>query len=114
MVAIALSVAWTIVWLLARPPVDTADLPVIGRVPMPLVALGASLLVGYLLARSLALHAGWVGRRWAARLRDEIVTALDRELVEHGFEAVDRLETARRVLWDATRDVILEQKSFKP
>lgn len=104
--AIALSVAWTIVWLVARPAVDMANLPIIGRVPMPLVALVASLLVGYLLARSLGLHAGWIGRRWAARLRGELTTAVEREVAVHGLEPLDRLETARRALWDATRDVI--------
>ena len=104
--AIALSVAWTIVWLLARPAVDSADLPIIGRVPMPLVALTASLLVGYLLARFLGLHAGWIGRRWAARLRREVASEVEREVAEHGLEPLDRLETARQGLLEATRDVI--------
>ena len=104
--AIVLSVAWTIVWLIARPVVDSANLPVVGRVPMPLVALVASLLVGYLLARSLGVHAGWVGRRWAARLRSNIATEVAREVAVHGLEPLDRLETARRVLWAASRDVI--------
>lgn len=103
--AIALSVAWTIVWLLARPAVDAADLPIIGRVPMPLVALTASLLVGYLLARFLGLHAGWIGRRWAARLRREVASEVEREVTEHGLKPLDRLETARQVLLEATRDV---------
>ena len=94
-----------IVWLLARPAVDSADLPVIGRVPMPLVALAASLLVGYLLARFLGLHAGWIGRRWAARLRREVASEVEREMAEHGLKPLDRLETARRVLLEATRDV---------
>jgi hypothetical protein len=105
--AIVLSVVWTIVWLIARPAVDSANLPVIGRMPMPLVALVASLLTGYLLARSLGLHAGWVGRRWAARLRGKIATEVSREVGVHGLEPLDRLETARHALWAATRDVIL-------
>lgn len=104
--AIVLSVAWTIVWLIARPAVDSANVPVIGRVPMPLVALVASLLVGYLLARSLGVHAGWVGRRWAARLRGNIATEVGREVAVHGLVPLDRLEAARRALWAATRDVI--------
>lgn len=103
--AIAFSVAWTILWVIARPPVDSANLPVLGLVPMPLVALVASLLVGYLLARSLGLHAGWVGRRWAGRLRGEIATAVEREVADHGLEPLDRLEAARRALWEATRDL---------
>jgi hypothetical protein len=104
--AIALSAAWTMVWLIARPPVDMADLPIIGRLPMPFFALVASVLVGYVLARSLGVHAGWIGRRWAGRLRGEIAAAVEREVVEHGLEQLSRLETARRALWQASRDVI--------
>jgi len=105
--AIALSVAWTIVWIIARAEVDTATLPVIGRVPMPLVAVVASLLVGYVLAKALGVHAGWIGRRWAGRLRGEIATAVQREVVEHGLDHLSRLEAARHALWEATRDVTL-------
>lgn len=104
--AIALSATWTLVWLIARPPVDTADLPIIGLLPMPLVVLVASLVAGYVLARSLGLHAGWIGQRWAGRLRGEIAAAVDREVVEHGLEELGRLESARRGLWEATRDVL--------
>jgi hypothetical protein len=104
--AIALSVGWTMVWLIARPPVDMADLPIIGRLPMPFVALVASVLVGYLLARSLGIHAGWIGRRWARRLRGEIATAVEREIGEHGLAELGRLERARTTLWQATRDIV--------
>jgi hypothetical protein len=104
--ATALSVAWIVLWVLAHPPVDSVQLPVLGLVPMPFVALVASLLVGYVLARSLGLHAGWVGRRWAGRLRREITAAVEREVAEYGLEPLDRLEAARRTLGEATRDVI--------
>ena len=83
-VGVALSVAWIIVWLIARPAVDMAALPAIGRVPMPLVALVTSLLLGYVLARSLGVHAGWIGRRWAGRWRRAIATAVEREVGEQG------------------------------
>jgi hypothetical protein len=103
--AIAVSVAWTIVWILARPPVDLVDLPVVGRVPMPLVAVVGSLVVGYLLARIVGLHAGWIGRRWAGRLRREVSTAVEREIAEGGLAPVDRLEAARHVLWSSVRAI---------
>ena len=102
-VAIALSAAWVVLWVLARPPVTSAELPILGRVPMPFLALVASVLVGYLLARLLGLHAGWVGRRWAARLRRDVETAIERELTDHALTPVDRLETARHDLWTAAR-----------
>jgi len=102
-VAIALSVAWTIVWVLARPPVDSVDVPVIGVVPMPFVAVVVSLFVGYLLARVVGLHAGWIGRRWAGRLRREIAASVEREIADRGFEPLDRLEAARQALWASAR-----------
>ena len=104
--AIALSVVWIVLWVLARPPVATVELPILGPVPMPLVALVASIIVGYLLARTLGLHAGWMGRRWAARLRRDVATAIERELIEHALQPVDRLEAARRSLWSAARGAI--------
>ncbi len=100
--AIAVSVAWVVVWILARPPVDSLVLPILGPVPMPLVAVFVSLAVGYLLARLLGLHAGWVGRRWAGRLRREIAEAVEREIGAHGLEALDDLEAARTTLWEST------------
>jgi hypothetical protein len=70
---------------------------------MPFAILVVSLLAGYLLARVLGWHAGWVGRRWAARLRRDIEAAVDRELTDHALEPLDRLESARRALWAASQ-----------
>lgn len=56
--------------------VGTVALPYLGPVPTPLVLLAAALVAGYVLARLLQLHAGWLGRRWArsvgARVRGEV------------------------------------------
>ncbi len=104
--AIGLSVAWIVMWVLTRPPVATVELPILGPLPTPFVALVASVIVGYLLARTLGLHAGWVGRRWAARLRRDVAMAIERELTGHALQPVDRLEAARRSLWSAARGSI--------
>ncbi len=104
--SIVLSVAWIIVWILARPPVDSVDVPVIGLVPMPFALLVASLFSGYVLARVIGLHAGWLGRRWAERLRHEIATAVEGEIGEHGLAPLDRLEDARQALWTSSREMI--------
>ncbi len=45
-VAIAVSAAWVVLWILARPPIDSVDLPLIGTVPIPFVALIASIARG--------------------------------------------------------------------
>ena len=70
--ALVLGAVWVILWILIKFPADAIVLPVVGQVPIPLVALVVSLVVGYLLARLLGLHAGWLGRRWADRLAARI------------------------------------------
>jgi hypothetical protein len=107
-VAIAVSAAWVVLWILARPPVDSVDLPLIGTVPIPFVALIASILVGYVLARGLGVHAGWLGRRWAHRVRDRVAASVRREVTEGGFAPIDALEDARKRLATAIGTLIRE------
>jgi hypothetical protein len=100
---IALSLAWIAIWILARPPVDSLIVPVLGTVPIPFVALVVSLVASYLLARLLGLHAGWLGRRWAARLRRDVEQAVATQVRDVALVELDRLEVARRALWLAAR-----------
>lgn len=102
--AIALSVAWIVIWILTGSVVQDVNVFGLARVPTPLVALVVALLGGYLLARILGLHAGWVGHRWARRLRADIASGVADAVNTHGLAALDDLETARRHLWEATRD----------
>ena len=104
--AIVLAVAWIVVWILARPPVDLVEVPVLGRVPIPLAVLVVALVVGYVLARLVGWHAGWLGRRWARGLRAGISSAVEREVADHALAGLDRLETARRGLAGSTRAVV--------
>lgn len=104
--AIAVSAAWVVIWILARPPVDSVDLPVIGTVPIPFVALIGSILVGYVLARGLGIHAGWVGRLWARRVRDRVAASVRREVTERGLAPLDVLEDARRRLSTAVATML--------
>jgi len=105
-IAIAVSAAWVVVWILARPIVDSVDVPIIGAVPMPFAALLLSILVGYLLARLLGLHAGWLGRRWARQVRVRVSESIHDEVTQRGLAPLDRLEDARRRLATSTTDVI--------
>ena len=107
-IAIAVSAAWVVIWILARPIVDSVQFPVIGSVPMPFAALLISVLVGYLLARSLGIHAGFVGRRWAGRVRTRVSDAIRDEITERGLAPMDRLEDARQRLSASTGAVITE------
>ena len=65
---LVVAAAWVVLWIVARPAVDEIVLPVVGRVPIPFALLVGALVAGYVLARVLGLHAGWVGRRWARSL----------------------------------------------
>ncbi|HYH91607.1 MAG TPA: GTPase [Candidatus Saccharimonadales bacterium] len=100
-VAIALSVAWVVIWVLGGPSTSTVDVPVLGEVATPFASLVVSLLIGYLLARLLGAHAGWVGRRWARTVRDRVATAVRSEIAERGLRPLDETEDARRRLWTA-------------
>ncbi len=107
-VGLGLSAAWVVLWILARPPVDSAQVPIIGAVPMPFVVLVVFVAVGYLLARLLGVHAGHVARRWAhgVGLRGEDGVAS--EIGLRGLALLDALEDARARLWTATST--LEQR----
>ncbi|MBA2701959.1 MAG: 50S ribosome-binding GTPase [Chloroflexi bacterium] len=101
--AIAISALWVVLWVFVRFPVDAVVVPLLGRVPTPFVALVLSLLVGYLIARLLGLHAGLVGRRWARSLAGEIRDNVAREVHGSAFVGLDVLEAARASLWNAAR-----------
>jgi hypothetical protein len=71
------------------------DVPLLGAVPTPFASLVAFLLIGYLLARLVGLHAGWVGRRWAGRVRDRVGTEVRAEIAGRGLAPLDAVEDAR-------------------
>ena len=92
------AVAWVILWVIARPEVASYDLPVLGPVPAPMVVLFVALAVGYVLARLVSVHAGFLGRRWArtvsASVRTEVREAVDAD----AFARLDKVERARQQL----------------
>lgn len=101
--ALVFSAVWVALWIFVKFPVDAVVLPGLGQLPVPFIALVAALLVGYLIARLLGVHAGWVGRRWARSLAREIRESVGREVETTAFAALDRVEAGRRALWNAAR-----------
>jgi hypothetical protein len=93
--------AWIVIWFVIRPQVPDVTLPVVGPVPAPLALLGVALLVGYILARLLAIHAGWLGRRWARTLTGSLRRDLAAILQASAFATVERLEAARSAIAEA-------------
>jgi hypothetical protein len=74
-------------------------------VPAPMVLLFVALAIGYVLARALSLHAGWLGRRWARRLSGELRSAVTDLVAVDAFAPIARIETARARLGSAWRRV---------
>ncbi len=101
--ALVLSAIWVFLWALIKFPADSVVLPVIGQVPVPFVAIVVTLVAGYLLARLLGAHAGWLGRRWAAHLADRVRANVRGEVEAVVFAPIDTLEAARRLLWTVAR-----------
>ena len=100
-VALVLAAAWVVLWILIRFPVDSVRVPILGLVPAPLVFLVGAIVAGYLIARLLRLHAGFVGRRWARGLQGDVRAGVTREVEASAFVALDTLETARNDMWAA-------------
>lgn len=98
---IALSVAWIVIGILGGPAAGSVQVPIFGQVPTPFASLVAFLAIGYLLARLLGSHAGWIGRRWARRVRDRLSMAVREEISQRGLLPLDTLEKARSRLWTA-------------
>jgi hypothetical protein len=96
---IALSAAWVVVWILVRPATGSVDLPIVGPVPTPFATLVAFVLAGLVLARALGAHAGWVGRRWAGRVRERIGAAIAEELEGEALRPLDELDARRGTTW---------------
>jgi GTP-binding protein EngB required for normal cell division len=77
-------------------PVATADMPILGPVPLPLILLVGSVLVSAVLGWVLSLHAAWRGRRIAARVADRVALAVATAVAHGAFGRLDELEIARR------------------
>jgi len=104
------AVAWVILWVIARPEVASYDLPVLGPVPVPMVLLFVSLAVGYVLARLVSLHAGWLGRRWARGVSGSVRARVQEVVDAEAFSPLARVEQARRALGNAWRRIAPEER----
>ncbi|HEY8798716.1 MAG TPA: hypothetical protein VIO85_12710, partial [Candidatus Dormibacteraeota bacterium] len=79
-------------------PVGSISVPYLGPVPTPVALLAAALVVGYLLAKLLQLHAGWLGRRWAKRIGARITGEVRQRVVNELLVPLDRFEASRAAL----------------
>jgi 50S ribosome-binding GTPase len=91
---LAVAVVWLVIWILVRPPVATLDVPLFGPVPAPIGVLAAAIVFGYVVARVLGLHAGWLGGRWARRIAANVRAAVREAIAAEGYRQVDALDRA--------------------
>jgi energy-coupling factor transporter ATP-binding protein EcfA2 len=98
-----IAAAWLVLLVLLRPPVDVISLPLLGPVPIPFVLLVLGLVASFLVARGLAIHAGWLGAKWAEALASDLRGGLERAVANEAFSPLDRVDIARRSLWQAAR-----------
>lgn len=102
---IALAVAWIVIGILGGPAAGSVQVPIFGYLPTTFASLVGFLAIGYVLARLLGSHAGWVGRRWARGIRDRVASAVRDEISQRGLSPLDRLEESRRRLWTAASTI---------
>ena len=84
-------------------PVGTISVPYLGPVPTPVGLLAASLLAGYVLAKLLQWHAGWLGRRWAKRVSSRITDDVRQRIADDLLVPLEQFEASRAALNRAVR-----------
>ncbi len=90
-------------FLIPGAPVGSVDVPYLGAIPTPVVLLAATLLIGFLLAQALRLHAGWLGRRWARRIGEQITREVQERITDSLLLPIERFDSARDQLAKAAR-----------
>ena len=79
-------------------PVGSINVPYLGPVPTPVALLAVTLLVGYVLAKLLQVHAGRLGRRWARRVGAHVRDEVRQRVVDELLVPLDRFEASRAAL----------------
>jgi hypothetical protein len=88
-------------FLIDNAPVGSVEVPYLGAMPVPVVLLASTLVIGFLLAQALRLHAGWLGRRWARRIRDRVTREVRERITDSLLLPIERFDTARERLASA-------------
>ncbi|HUQ43587.1 MAG TPA: GTPase [Candidatus Limnocylindria bacterium] len=101
-VLLIVAAAWIVLWVIARPEVASYELPIVGPMPAPIVWLAIALIAGYVLARLLSLHAGFLGRRWARRLTGDVRSAVESVVREQAFAPLAEIDAARATILRAS------------
>jgi hypothetical protein len=71
---------------------------------MPLVLLLGSIVASAILGWLVGIHAGWLGRRLASRVRQRTETGVREAITDVGFGGLRRVDAARCVIAAAARE----------
>jgi hypothetical protein len=99
---------WLAAVFLLHAPFASVEVPLLGPIPTPLVILACLLLAGYIFARMLGAHAGLLGRRWARRLRADLVHELEARLDAALFAPLAGFDAARARIASARATIARE------
>ncbi len=93
----AFAIAWYVTLFLSSGvvPVTTAEVPYLGEVPLPLLMLAGSVAASAALGFLLGLHAGWIGRRRARRVAEQVRLAVTDAVATAGSAGLERIEAVR-------------------
>jgi len=84
-------------------PVTPIPVPYLGLVPTPVALLAATLLAGYVLAKLLRLHAGWLGGRWAKRVGARVKRDIAQQIADELLVPLEQFDASRVALAKALR-----------
>ena len=79
-------------------PVGSVSVPYLGPVPTPVALLAATLLIGYVVAKLLQLHAGVLGRRWARSVGTRVASEVREGIAADLLIPLDELDACRAQL----------------
>jgi len=79
-------------------PVSAIAVPYLGLVPTPVALLAATLLIGYVLAKLLRLHAGWLGGRWAKRVGARVTGDIGQRIADDLLVPLEQFDASRAAL----------------
>ena len=104
--ALILGVIWLVALAVGVGQAETplVELPLLGQVPLPVALVAGGILGWFVLGRLLLAHAGWLGRRWAARLQERIRAEVQDSVRTTALGPLDRLDARRGDLAKAAAD----------